>query len=154
MADNLSVSTQFNSTGQPVEELANFSDKRNNNFTIIGIPGTTYSLPNMVNEVQGATIVAPEAQFDLAEQQLAFNFDTSMQSSLPSVTLLPDQVIMFTDTLGNTLSLLGSANTAYDLNLINYLYAIVNAMDLFMTMTYGDSYSDVKHQKLALLNLE
>src|SRR5208337_600661 len=121
MADNISVSVQYNSAGQPVGEFANFSDEKNNSFTIIGVPGTAYNLPAMVNEVQGTTVVALEALFDTAEQQLAFNFDTSMQSSLPSVALLPSQVIMFTDTLGNTLSLLGSTNTAYDLNLINYL---------------------------------
>jgi hypothetical protein len=153
MAEPVSVGVQRGSSGQPTAMIVTISDTLNNSMQLVGIPGLQYNLASLVNP-SNATTTAVEVNFDPAEQAIAGLFNTSMQSQLPSLTLTPDQVISFTDNLGNTLSILGSINTAYDLNVLNYLLAVVNAIDTFMTLQYGDSYDQVKHDKLNLLNLE
>jgi len=151
MADTTQVSVTIGASGQVVAETVVFSDTKNHNMTIVGIPGGVYNLSGLPN---APTVTATEISFDAADQAIASLFNTSMQPQLPSLTLTPDQVISFTDNVGNTLSLLGSTNTAYDLNVLNYLLAIVNAIDTFMTLQYGDSYEQLKHEKLQLVNLE
>ena len=157
MADTTSVSVTVNGAGQVVAENLTFSDTKNNNMTIVGLPGATYNLASIPSGAPGstnATVTSVEMNFDPAEQQYANLLNTSMQSSLPSIVLTNNQVVNITDTNGNTMSLLGSINTAYDLNLLTYLYAIVSAMDTFMSLQFGDSYDQVKHDKLTLVNLE
>ena len=156
MADNLSVSTIVNSQRQVVGLEANLSDSSNDSFNIVGVPGVVYNLSAIPTGpgTSNATVTSVEMNFDPAEQQYANLLNTSMQSSLPSVTLTNNQVVNITDISGNTMSILGSINTAYDLNLLTYLYAIVSAMDLFMSMQFGASYEQVKHERLALVNLE
>ena len=156
MADTTIVSVTRDSNANVVSENVTFSDTANHNMTIVGIPGATYNLTGLPSGPNSLvpTISATEVNFDPADQAIAGLFNTSMQPQLPSLTLTPDQVISFTDNLGNTLSLLGSTNTAYDLNVLNYLLAVVNAIDAFMTLQYGDGYEQLKHEKLQLINLE
>ena len=156
MADTTSVSVTVNGAGQVVSENLTFSDTKNNNMTIVGLPGGIYNLAAIPTGPGNttATVTSVEMNFDPAEQQYTNLLNTSMQSSLPSITLTNNQVVGITDTNGNTVSLIGSINTAYDLNLITYLYAIVSAMDTFMSLQFGGSYEQVKHEQLALVNLE
>ena len=156
MADTTTVSVTINGAGQVVSENVTFSDTKNNNMTLVGLPGGVYNLGEIPTGpgATNATVTSVELNFDPAEQQYANLLNTSMQQSLPSIALTNNQVVNITDTTGNTVSLIGSINTAYDLNLLTYLFAIVSAIDLFMTMQFDASYEQVKHERLSLVNLE
>lgn len=144
MADNITVAVQRNSLGQPVNELVTFSDEANNNFTIVGIPGASYNLSGL----PGAPTISASEVTSTLDNTIGQLFSTSIQVANPV------QAISFTDSLQNTLTILGNPNSIYDLNLLGYLLAIVTTLDQFMSMTYGDSYDNVKHQNIQLVNLE
>ena len=141
MADNLSVFTQYNNLKQPVALVSVLSDAANNNIVVIGLPGATYNLNQLNNEVQGTTIVATETS-------------VSPNTNAPGIPLndLPSsstrEVLTFKDTQGNTLTLLGSPNTVYDLQLLPYLLATVSAIEEFMNMQFGSDYQTIKNQYL------
>jgi len=142
MADNVTVAV---TRGQPVVEIVTFSDEANNNMSIVGVPGTQYNLAGL----PGAPTITAIETGSTVDSTVGSIFNTSVQ--VPA----NQQLISFTDSLGNNLNIIGSPNTYYDLNVLSYLLAIVNALDFFMTATYGDAYEQYKHEALKLVtNLE
>ena len=130
MADTTTVSVVTNSAGQVVAEEVTFSDTKNHSMTIIGLPNARYNLDTLGNPsdvtVSPATVV--------------YNNTTNTYQNL--------EVITFTDTNGNTVTLAGVVGTMYDLTLLPYLAAVVGALDMFATMQFGTDYENVKNDFL------
>lgn len=144
MAEPVSVSVTRDSTGNVVSENVNFSDMANNQFTVVGLPGARYNL-SIIGNVETNSI-SPIAG-SVANIYTGALIDTGVQEPQPLET------ITFTDSLGNTLTLLGSPNTTYDLTLLPYLLAVVSAQDMFLTMQFGDAYLQAKNEFLQRANL-
>jgi hypothetical protein len=150
MADFVSVSTQVNAAGQPVSEVVNFSDTKNNSFTIIGIPGQNYNLAGLSTGPSGPSNVTAYG----LEINSTIDASTSFLFNSSSQETQPQQLVSFTDPANNTMSLIGNPNVVYDLNLLWYLLGIVSNIDTFMNMLFGESYEQAKHEKLNLVQSE
>jgi hypothetical protein len=148
MADTTIVTTQVaTNPGQSTPEIVTFSDEKNNSFSIVGIPGGYYNL-NFIPSNGVTPIISAVEVTSTVDSQISFLFNTSIQEPQPQ------QLVSFTDNQQNTISVLGSPNTIYDLNVLTYLLAVVSALDTFMTMGMGDAYENYKHERLQLVNLE
>jgi hypothetical protein len=143
VAENLSVGTTINSQGQPVGMVATISDTKNNSFQIVGIPGGMY---NLGGNPQGGTLTNTEVT-------ITFNSATNMLITTELQTPQPMHALTFTATDGDTVQLLGSPNTAYDLDLLTYLLAIVEAQDMFLSLMFGDDYTAAKYEFMQRGNL-
>lgn len=144
MAEPVSVSVTRNAANNVIAENVNFSDTANHQFTIVGIPGARYDLSAIGNIETNSTSPAASSVTNIYTGAL---IDTGVQEPQPLET------IVFTDDLGNTLTLLGSPNTTYDLTLLPYLLAVVSAQDMFLTMQFGDDYLQAKNEFLQRTNL-
>jgi hypothetical protein len=147
MADEVAVSIVTNNLGQAISENVTFSDKQNHNMTIVGVPGARYSLTSLPSN--GGT---PSA-ITVSGGATGSNPPNTTGISTPVQSPNPVEVITFTDSSGNTLTLLGAPNTVYDLTLLPYLLAVVSALDVFATMQFGSDYENIKIDYLQRVGL-
>ena len=142
MADTTSVSVTRNQYGQAVAETVVFSDTANHNMTVVGIPGATYNLTNIPGAGTALVTATPGTSSGNTT-----GIDTGVQ--VPNLI----ETITFTDSNGNTVTLLGAPNTVYDLTLLPYLLALSTTFDMFMTMQFGDDYNHIKNMNLQSVGL-